>query len=89
MKKVFDLIKELKLICSTLRKCNILSCDMFKELRNRFDDIENELCKYEYCESPKGLSFSSMEKYVNDHINLADTETLVGELQRRGIDVKK
>lgn len=28
-------------------------------------------------------TFSEVEKYVNDHINMADTEILVAELKRR------
>lgn len=89
MKKVYKLLNEIELICDTLYNCGIISYRTYADLRTRTLCVEKELGKYTYSESPQGLSFSSNEKYVNDHINLADTEILIGELRRRGIDIKK
>lgn len=36
-----------------------------------------------YSKPKSKATFSEVEKYVNDHINMADTEILAAELERR------
>ena len=77
------------LIAQVLRgegKIGVITYDLF---RQNIQQIEVELRKYTFREGPDEKSFSNVEKYVNEHINYADTDSLIMELEKRGFDVKK
>lgn len=49
--------------------------------------MEDEPNKFAITDPASGKSFSDMEQFVNEHINYADSGTLVEELHRRGFNV--
>ena len=49
--------------------------------------MKDELNKFTITDSTSSKSFSNIEKFVNEHINYADSETMREELSRRGSNV--
>lgn len=89
MEEIFQLTEKAILIAQVLRgegKIGVITYDLF---RQNIQQIEVELRKYTFREGPDEKSFSNVEKYVNEHINYADTDSLIMELEKRGFDVKK
>lgn len=89
MEKVFQLIEKAILIAQVLRAEGKIGCITYDLFRQNIHQIEAELRKYTFREDPDEKSFSDVEKYVNEHINYADTDSLIMELEKRGFDVKK
>ena len=89
MEKIFQLTEKAILIAQVLRAEGKIGCITYDLFRNNIQQIEAELRKYSFTEGPDEKSFSNVEKYVNEHINYADTDTLIIELGRRSFFVKK
>ena len=89
MEKVFQLIEKSILIAQVLRAEGKIGCITYDLFRHNIQQIEEELRKYSFTEGPDEKSFSNVEKYVNEHINYADTDSLIIELGRRSFFVKK
>lgn len=87
MEKVFQLIENAVLIAEILRSEGKISCITYGMLRNNIRQIDVELRKYTFTEAHSGMTFSNTEKFVNEHINYADSGTLVEELHRRGFRI--
>nr|DAL27075.1 MAG TPA_asm: hypothetical protein [Caudoviricetes sp.] len=87
MEKVFQLIENAVLIAEILRSEGKIGCITYRMLRNNIRQIDVELRKYTFTEAPSGMTFSNTEKFVNEHINYADSETLFEELHRRDFRV--
>lgn len=87
MEKVFQLIEKAILIAQILRAEGKIGCITYDLLRSDISQIDVELHKYTFSEEPSGMTFSNTEKFVNEHINRADSQTLLAELERRGYNV--
>lgn len=89
MEKVYQLIENAILIAKILRAEEKVGCITYDLLRTNIQQIDVELRKYTFSEDPSGKSFSNMEKFVNEHINYADSQTMLEELHIRGFNVDK
>ena len=89
MEKIFQLIEKANLIAEILESEGKINIDTYGLLHGNIQQIEAELRKYTFSEGPDEKSFSNVEKYVNEHINYADTDSLIIELGRRSFFVKK
>ena len=89
MEKIFQLTEKAILIAKVLRAEGKIGCITYDLFRHNIQKIEEELRKYTFTEGPDEKSFSNVEKYVNEHINYADTDSLIIELGRRSFFVKK
>lgn len=87
MEKVCQLIENAILIAKILRAEGRIGCITYATLCDNIRQIDVELRKYTFSEDSSGMSFSNTEKFVNEHINYADSETLFEELHRRGFRV--
>lgn len=89
MQEIFNLIDKANLIAEILESEGKINIDTYGLLHGNIQQIEEELRKYSFTEGPDEKSFSNVEKYVNEHINYADTDSLIIELGRRSFFVKK
>lgn len=89
MEKIFQLTEKANLIAEILESEGKINIDTYGLLHGNIQQIEEELRKYSFTEGPDEKSFSNVEKYVNEHINYADTDSLIIELGRRSFFVKK
>lgn len=89
MEKIFQLIEKANLIAEILESEGKINIDTYGLLHGNIQQIEEELRKYSFTDGPDEKSFSNVEKYVNEHINYADTDSLIIELGRRSFFVKK
>ena len=89
MEKIFQLTEKAILIAKVLYEEGKISYITYDLFRHNIQQIEAELRKYTFSEGPDEKSFSNVEKYVNEHINYADTDSLIIELGRRSFFVKK
>ena len=89
MEEIFNLIDKANLIAEILESEGKINIDTYGLLHGNIQQIEEELRKYTFTEGPDEKSFSNVEKYVNEHINYADTDSLIIELGRRSFFVKK
>lgn len=89
MEEIFNLIDKANLIAEILESEGKINIDTYGLLHGNIQQIEEELRKYSFTEGPDEKTFSNVEKYVNEHINYADTDSLIIELGRRGFFVKK
>ena len=89
MEKIFQLTEKAILIAQVLRAEGKIGCITYDLFRHNIKQIEEELRKYIFTDGPDEKSFSNVEKYVNEHINYADTDSLIIELGRRSFFVKK
>ena len=89
MEEIFNLIDKANLIAEILESEGKINIDTYGLLHGNIQQIEEELRKYTFSEGPDEKSFSNVEKYVNEHINYADTDSLIIELGRRSFFVKK
>lgn len=87
MEEVFQLIENAMLIAKILRAEGKIGCITYDLLRDNIRQIDVELRKYTFSEDPSGMSFSNTEKFVNESINYADSQTMLEELYRRGFNV--
>lgn len=84
MKEIFQLIDKANLIAEVLEAEGKISLDTYGLLHGNIKQIGVELRKCIFTEGPEEKSFSNMEKFVNEHINYADSVAMVEELHRRG-----
>lgn len=89
MEKIFQLTEKANLIAEILESEGKINIDTYGLLHGNIQQIEEELRKYSFTEGPDEKTFSNVEKYVNEHINYADTDSLIIELGRRSFFVKK
>ena len=89
MEEIFNLIDKANLIAEILESEGKINIDTYGLLHGNIQQIEEELRKYSFTEGPDEKSFINVEKYVNEHINYADTDSLIIELGRRSFFVKK
>lgn len=89
MEEIFQLTENAILIAQVLRAEGKIGCITYDLFRQNIQQIEVELRKYTFTEGPDEKTFSNIEKYVNEHINYSDTDSLIMELEKRGFDVKK
>ena len=89
MEEIFNLIDKANLIAEILESEGKINIDTYGLLHGNIQQIETELRKYTFSDGPDEKSFSNVEKYVNEHINYADTDSLIIELGRRSFFVKK
>lgn len=89
MEEIFNLIEKANLIAEILEAEGKINIDTYGLLHGNIQQIEVELRKYTFREGPDEKSFSNVEKYVNEHINYADTDSLIMELGRRNFGVKR
>lgn len=87
MEKVFKLIDKIAIIIKVLCMEGKIQKQTYDEIRLSLVDMEDELNKFAITDPASGKSFSDMEQFVNEHINYADSGTLVEELHRRGFNV--
>ena len=83
------MIDKANLIAEILESEGKINVDTYGLLHGNIQQIEEELRKYTFTEGPDEKSFSNVEKYVNEHINYADTDSIIIELGRRSFFVKK
>lgn len=89
MEEIFQLTEKAIPIAQVLRAEGKIGCITYDLFRQNIQQIEVELRKYTFREGPDEKSFSNVEKYVNEHINYADTDSLIMELGRRNFGVKR
>lgn len=89
MYKLFNITNELEGEFKMLYLCGGINKEVYEELLGKLHYLENKLRKFSFDPAPEGLSFSETEKFVNDHINLADTSVLYTELGRRNAEYKE
>lgn len=87
MKKVFQQIDKIVTIVKVLCMEGKIQKQTYEEIRLSIVDMKDELNKFTITDPTSSKSFSNMEKFVNEHINYADSETLFEELHRRGFRV--
>lgn len=87
MEKVFKLIDKIAIIIKVLCLDGKIKKLVYDEVRLSLEDMKDELNKFTITDPTSSKSFSNMEKFVNEHINYADSETLFEELYRRGFRV--
>jgi hypothetical protein len=59
----------------------------YEEIILSLVDMKDELNKFAITDPASGKSFSDMDKFVNENINYADSQTMLEELYRRGFNV--
>lgn len=89
MYKLFNITNELEGEFKMLYLCEGINKEIYEELLGKLYYLENTLRKFSFEPAPEGLSFSETEKFINDHINLADTSVLYAELGRRNAEYKE
>lgn len=87
MEKVFKLIDKIAIIIKVLCLDGKIKKQVYDEIILSLEDMKDELNKFTITDPASGKSFSDMEKFVNEHINYADSETMREELSRRGSNV--
>lgn len=87
MEKVFKLIDKIAIIIKVLCLDGKIKKLVYDEVRLSLEDMKDELNKFTITDPTSSKSFSNIEKFVNEHINYADSETLFEELHRRGFRI--
>ena len=87
MEKVFKLINKIAIIMKVLCLDGKIKKLVYDEIILSLEDMKDELNKFTITDPTSSKSFSNIEKFVNEHINYADSETLFEELHRRGFRV--
>lgn len=87
MEKVFKLIDKIAIIVKVLCLDGKIKKLVYDDIILSLEDMKDELNKFTITDPASGKSFSDMEKFVNEHINYADSGTLVEELHRRGFRI--
>ena len=87
MEKVFKLIDKIAIIMKVLCLDGKIKKLVYDEIILSLEDMKDELNKFTITDPTSSKSFSNIEKFVNEHINYADSGTLVEELHRRGFRI--
>ena len=87
MEKVFKLIDKIAIIMKVLCLDGKIKKLVYDDIILYLEDMKEELNKFTITDPTSSKSFSNIEKFVNEHINYADSGTLFEELHRRGFNV--
>ena len=87
MEKVFKLIDKIAIIMKVLCLDGKIKKLVYDEIILSLEDMKDEINKFTITDPIYSKSFSNIEKFVNEHINYADSETMREELSRRGSNV--
>lgn len=87
MEKVFKLIDKIAIIMKVLCLDGKIKKLVYDEIILSLEDMKDEINKFTITDPISSKSFSNIEKFVNEHINYADSETMREELSRRGSNV--
>ena len=87
MEKVFKLIDKIAIIMKVLCLDGKIKKLVYDEIILTLEDMKDEINKFTITDPISSKSFSNIEKFVNEHINYADSETMREELSRRGSNV--
>ena len=87
MEKVFKLIDKIAIIMKVLCLDGKIKKLVYDDIILSLEDMKDELDKFTITDPTSSKSFSNIEKFVNEHINYADSETMREELSRRGSNV--
>lgn len=87
MEKVFKQIDKIVTIVKVLCLDGKIKKLVYDDIILSLEDMKDELNKFTITDPASGKSFSDMEQFVNEHINYADSETMLEELSRRGSNV--
>lgn len=87
MEKVFKLIDKIAIIMKVLCLDGKIKKLVYDEIILSLEDMKDELNKFAITDPASGKSFSDMDKFVNENINYADSQTMLEELYRRGFNV--
>ena len=87
MEKVFKQIDKIAIIIKVLCLDGKIKKLVYDEVRLSLEDMKDELNKFTITDPTSDKSFSNMEKFVNEHINYADSVTLFEELRRRDYEI--
>ena len=87
MEKVFKLIDKIAIIMKVLCLDGKIKKLVYDDIILYLEDMKDELNKFTITDPTSSKSFSNIEKFVNEHINYADSETMREELSRRGSNV--
>lgn len=87
MEKVFKLIDKIAIIIKALCFDGKIKKLVYDDIILTLEDMKDELNKFTITDPASGKSFSNIEKFVNEHINSADSQTMLEELYRRGFNV--
>lgn len=89
MDKVFKQMDKIITIIKVLYMERRIKKQTHDEIRLSLVDMEDELNKFTITDPASDKSFTNMEKLVNEHINYAEVQTMLVELERRGFNVDK
>lgn len=87
MEKVFKQIDKIVTIVKVLCMEGKIQKQTYEEIILSLVDMEDELNKFAITDPASSKSFSDMEQFVNEHINYAEVQTMLVELERRGFNV--
>lgn len=87
MEKVFKQIDKIVTIVKVLCMEGKIQKQTYEEIILSLVDMKDELNKFAITDPASGKSFSDMDKFVNEKINYADSQTMLEELYRRGFNV--
>lgn len=87
MEKVFKLIDKIAIIMKVLCLDGKIKKLVYDDIILSLEDMKDEINKFTITDPISSKSFSNIEKFVNEHINYADSETMREELSRRGSNV--
>lgn len=87
MEKVFKQIDKIVTIVKVLCMEGKIQKQTYDEIRLSLVDMKDELNKFTITDPTSSKSFSDMEQFVNEHINYAEVQTMLVELERRGFNV--
>ena len=87
MEKVFKLIDKIAIIIKVLCLDGKIKKLVYDEIILSLEDMKDELNKFTITDPTSSKFFSYIVKFVNEHINYADSETMREELSRRGSNV--
>lgn len=87
MEKVFKQIGKIVTIVKVLCMEGKIQKQTYEEIILSLVDMKDELNKFAITDPASDKSFSDMDKFVNENINYADSQTMLEELYRRGFNV--
>lgn len=87
MEKVFKQIVKIVTIVKVLCMEGKIQKQTYDEIILSLVDMKDELNNFIITDPTSGKSISGMEKFVNEHINYADSVTQFEELRRRDYEI--
>lgn len=87
MENVFKLIDKIAIIIKVSCFDGKIKKLVYDDIILSLEDMKDELNKFTITAPTSSKSFSNMEKFVNNHINYADSQIMLEELRIRGFNV--